>query len=175
MTTSANAHLLDPLPLTLPLTVDGSLYNVEPAAGQPARFGIVLRPIGSEPLPLLQKIIQVSDVQLRKSDFGLNTVLTDIPNVAHAVGEALTVPIDITAIDIHLNGTVGGQGVHAKPDLVRNQDHQVHGELLREPEPDGHRTGHLHLGELRRTAVLADVQGLGRRARAIPRPSPRRR
>ena len=115
VTTNANAHLLNPLPLTVPLTVDGSLYNVEPAAGQPARFGIVLRPIGSEPLPLLEKIIQVSDVQLRKSDFGLNTVLADIPNVAHAASGALSVPIDITAIDIHLNGTVGGQGFMRNP------------------------------------------------------------
>src|SRR4051812_40516372 len=56
VTTSANAHLLAPLPVTLPLTVDGSLYNVVSAAGQPARFGIVLRPIGSQPLPVLEKI-----------------------------------------------------------------------------------------------------------------------
>jgi hypothetical protein len=75
----------------------------------------VLRPLGSEPLPLLQKIIQVSDVQLRKSDFGLNTVLTNIPNVAHAAGQALSVPIDITAIDIHLSGTVGGAGFMRNP------------------------------------------------------------
>jgi hypothetical protein len=115
VTTSANAHLLAPLPVTLPLTVDGSLYNVVPAAGQPARFGIVLRPIGSQPLPVLEKIVQVSDVQLRKSDFGLNTVLTNIPNVAHALGQALSVPIDITAIDINLNGTVGGQGFMRNP------------------------------------------------------------
>jgi hypothetical protein len=115
VTTNAIAHLLDPLPLTLPLTVDGSLYNVEAAAGQPARFGIVLRPVGSDPLPLLEKIIQVSDVRLRKGDFGLDTVLTSIPNVAHAAGQALSVPIDITAIDIQLNGTVGGQGFMRNP------------------------------------------------------------
>ncbi len=115
VTTNANAHLLSPLPLTVPLTVNGSLYNVEPAAGQPARFGIVLRPTGSDPLPLLEKIVQVSDVQLRKSDLGLSTVLSNIPNVAHAAGGALSVPIDITAIDIHLNGTVGGQGFMRNP------------------------------------------------------------
>jgi hypothetical protein len=115
VSTSANAHLLNPLPLTVPLTVDGSLYNVVPAAGQPARFGIVLRPVGSGPLPLLEKIVQVSEVQLRKSDFGLNTVLNDIPNVAHAASGGLSVPIDITAIDIHLNGTVGGQGFMRNP------------------------------------------------------------
>ena len=49
VTTGATAH---PIPLlSVPLTVNGSLYNVEAAAGQPARFGIVLRPTGSDPLP----------------------------------------------------------------------------------------------------------------------------
>jgi hypothetical protein len=115
VTTSANARLLDPLPITVPLTVNGSLYNVVPAAGQPARFGIVLRPIGSDPLPLLEKIVQVSDVKLRKSDLGLSTVLANIPNVAHAAGQALSIPIDITAIDISLSGNVGGQGFMRNP------------------------------------------------------------
>jgi hypothetical protein len=115
-TTTANvtAHLLDPLPLTLPLTVNGSVYNVQPAAGQPARFGIVLRPVGSDPLPVFQKIIQVSDVRLRQSDFGLDTVLTDIPNMAHALGQALSVPTDINSIDLSLKGSVGGK------DFLRN-------------------------------------------------------
>jgi hypothetical protein len=115
VTTNVTAHLLDPLPLSLPMTVDGSLYNLEPGAGQPARFGIVLRPVGSAPLPVLQKITQVSDVQLRKSDFGLNTVLTDIPNMAHALGQALSIPTDINSLDISLNGTVGGQGFMRNP------------------------------------------------------------
>jgi hypothetical protein len=115
-TTTANVtvHLVDPLPLTLPLTVNGSVYNVQPAAGRPARFGIVLRPVGSDPLPVFQKIIQVSDVRLRKSDFGLDTVLTDIPNVAHALGQALSVGTDINSIDLSLKGSVGGK------DFLRN-------------------------------------------------------
>jgi hypothetical protein len=113
VTTGVTAHVLGLLPV--PLTVNGSLYNVVPGAGEPARFGIVLRPTGSDPLPLLQKIIQVSDVQLRKSDFGLNTVLTNIPREAHAAGQALTIPIDITSIDIQLNGIVGGKGFMRNP------------------------------------------------------------
>jgi len=113
VTTNVTAHLLGLLPL--PMTVNGSLYNLEPAAGEPARFGIVLRPVGSDPLPLLEKIKQVSDVQLRKSDLGLNTVLTGIPNTAHAAGQALSVPIDITSIDIHLDGSVGGHGFMRNP------------------------------------------------------------
>ena len=99
----------------MPLTVNGSLYNVEAAAGQPARFGIVLRPTGSDPLPVLSKITQLSDVKLRKSDFGLDTVLTNVPNVAHAANGAVSVPIDITSIDIHLSGIVGGKRFMRNP------------------------------------------------------------
>ena len=112
VTTGVTAHVG---PLPLPMTVNGSLYNVVPAAGEPARFGIVLRPTGSDPLPVLAKIEQTSDVQLRKSDFGLNTVLTNIPNQAQAASGALTIPIDITSIDIHLNGVVGGKGFMRNP------------------------------------------------------------
>jgi hypothetical protein len=115
VTANVTAHLLNPLPLTLPLTVNGSLYNVTAAAGEPARFGIVLRPTGSDPLPVLQKIIQTSDVKLRQSDFGLNTVLADIPNVAHALNGGLSVPTDINSLDIGLSGTVGGHGFMRNP------------------------------------------------------------
>jgi hypothetical protein len=115
VTANATAHLLDPLPLNLPLTVNGSLYNVTPAAGQPARFGIVLRPIGSDPLPAFQKIVQVSDVRLRKSDFGLDTVLTNVPRTAQALSGALSVPTDINSMDISLSGVVGGKGFMRNP------------------------------------------------------------
>ena len=112
LTTAVTAHVLL---LSLPLTVDGSLYNLERAAGEPARFGIVLRPVGSDPIPLLEKIKQVSDVRPRSRDFGLDTVLTDVPRVAHAVDGVLSVPIDINSIDIHLDGVVGGQGFMRNP------------------------------------------------------------
>jgi hypothetical protein len=64
VSTNVTVHLLGLLPL--PMTVNGSLYNLEPQAGQPARFGIVLRPIAADPIPLLQKIKQASDVRLRQ-------------------------------------------------------------------------------------------------------------
>jgi hypothetical protein len=54
-------------------------------------------------------------VKLRQSDFGLNTVLTDIPNVAHALSGSLSVPTDINSLDISLNGSVGGQGFMRNP------------------------------------------------------------
>src|SRR4051794_28251252 len=71
---SANAtlHILSPL-LDLPATVNGSLFNLQPQPGEPARFGIVLHAL---PLPpplddaILPPIILQSGVQLR-SDYGL--------------------------------------------------------------------------------------------------------
>ena len=68
-----------------------------------------MRPVGSSPLPLLSKIVQTSDVRLRTtSDFGLDTALVNIPNAAHALNGALSFPIDIRSIDIHLSGTLAG-------------------------------------------------------------------
>ena len=64
-----------------PVTVNGTLYNLTPQPGEPARFGIVLRPLSlPAPLPpILPNIILQSGVQLRP-DFGLNTVINNIPN-----------------------------------------------------------------------------------------------
>jgi hypothetical protein len=67
--------------LPVPVTVNGDLYNLEPQPGEPARFGIVLRPLNlPAPLPsVLPPVILQSGVQLRP-DFGLNTVINNIPN-----------------------------------------------------------------------------------------------
>src|SRR6266540_5720514 len=68
--------------VAVPVTVDvnGDLYNLDPQPGEPARFGIVLRPLSIPPLPpLLPPIILQSAVQLRP-DFGLNTVINNIPD-----------------------------------------------------------------------------------------------
>jgi hypothetical protein len=60
----------------LPQTVNGDLYNLVPRPGEPARFGIVLRAL---PLGLGNLILQ-SGARLRKDDFGLDSVVTGIPN-----------------------------------------------------------------------------------------------
>jgi hypothetical protein len=62
--------------LLVPQTVQGSLYNLTPQPGEPARFGIVLR---SLPLGLGNLVLQ-SGAVLRKDDFGLNSVVNGIPN-----------------------------------------------------------------------------------------------
>jgi hypothetical protein len=76
--------------------INGSVYNVEPRTGEPARLGVVLRPDTGG------TVILQSPARLRSSDFGLDTVLEDIPNTAVVAG--LTVPITIARIQLSLNG-----------------------------------------------------------------------
>jgi hypothetical protein len=101
----------------LPVTLDvsGDLYNLTPQPGEPARFGIVLRPLKSDlcallPQPLcdlvpniLPPVILQSGVQLRP-DFGLNTVIKDIPNSTSGL------PTTINSQDITLFGTAPATG-----------------------------------------------------------------
>jgi hypothetical protein len=87
----------------LPVPANGFLYNLDPHAGEPARFGIVLHPLG---LPgVVPPIILQSGAQLRSSDFGLNTIINDIPNSTLAAGDTT-----ITSQDITLYGTAPGTG-----------------------------------------------------------------
>jgi hypothetical protein len=91
------------LPVTL--NVSGKLYNLTPHPGEPARFGIVLQPGnlgGAVTLPLSPVILQ-SAVQLRP-DFGLNTIINDIPNSTQGL------PTTINSQDITLFGVAPGTG-----------------------------------------------------------------
>jgi len=77
-------------------TIQGSVFNVQPRAGEPARLGVVLRPDTGG------TVILQSPARLRPSDFGLDTVLEDIPNTA-MVSE-VEVDITITRIQLSLDG-----------------------------------------------------------------------
>jgi hypothetical protein len=101
---SANATVtVVVLPVTV--TVNGDLYNLTPQPGEPARFGIVLRPLSIPPLPpILPNIILQSGVQLRP-DFGLNTIINDIPNTTLSPGDTT-----INSQDITLFGIAPGTG-----------------------------------------------------------------
>lgn len=87
----------------VPLTVNGSVYNLVPQTGEPARFGIVLRPPLSDPLPVLPKIFLQSPARLRPGDFGLDSVLEDLPNAA------ANLQTHIKSFDLTLFGEANGQ------------------------------------------------------------------
>jgi hypothetical protein len=92
-----------------PTEVNGDLYNMVPQPGEPARFGIVLRP------PVPPPIILQSPARLRQSDFGLDTVLTDLPRTASGLG------IDIHSVHLTLAGSVNNQGFIRLPTSCKEQ------------------------------------------------------
>ena len=97
------------LPVTL--NVSGKLYNLTPHPGEPARFGIVLQPgnlLGALTLPLPPVILE-SGAALRQSDFGLDTVINDIPNSTSGL------PTHINSQTITLFGNPADHGVPGTP------------------------------------------------------------
>jgi hypothetical protein len=100
----------------LPQTLNGTVYNVTPQPGEPARFGIVINALPiALPAPLngllLPPTVVQSGASLRQSDLGLDTVVNDIPNSAALIGGLpLTVPVHINSMDLTLDGSIPGSG-----------------------------------------------------------------
>jgi hypothetical protein len=92
-------------------TVTGDVYNVVPRIGEPGRFGIILEslplnlppPFSSYALP---PIVLQSPAVLRQSDFGLDSVLTNLPRTAQ-IAPLIAATIEIESLTLDLAGTVG--------------------------------------------------------------------
>jgi hypothetical protein len=113
-TASTIVNLLTLLPNPLPVT--GNIYNLAPHPGEPARFGIALHaltlPGGLNNL-ILPPVILQSGVQVRQTDFGLDTVVKNIPSSATVLvlgGTNINVPISINTMDLSLFGVAPGTG-----------------------------------------------------------------
>lgn len=96
--------------IALGLTIDnpGTVYNVEPNPGDPAKLGIVVRPLGG----LLGKFMLESPISVRDGagDYGLTSTLVDMPRTLNGI------PITIRTINLTLSGTVaGGNGFISNP------------------------------------------------------------
>jgi hypothetical protein len=84
-------------PLGLPLSVPGTVYNVQPPAGAPAQLGLVLRPV----LGLLGKIYVDVRIRVRdESDYGLQTVINNLPR------SQASLTINITSLSLTLDGAL---------------------------------------------------------------------
>jgi hypothetical protein len=93
-TTSVTAYLLG---VPVPLDVTGTVYNVQPPENEPARLGIVLRPLGG----IIGKISIVVRIRVRdEADYGLQTIIDDLPR------EQSGLPIDIRALKLTLTGVL---------------------------------------------------------------------
>ena len=90
--------------------VTGNIYNVQPQPGEPARFGIVSRRwMFLLRSPTSSPIVLQSPVQLRQTDYGLSTVVNNIPNSAEVL-DGFSIPISITSMDLRLMGVAPGTG-----------------------------------------------------------------
>jgi hypothetical protein len=76
---AAEATPVGPLGIPLPKqSVNGDLYNLEPAGAEPARLGAVLRPLGG----LLGKLYVPTTIHARATDGGLDSVVAELPKTS---------------------------------------------------------------------------------------------
>jgi hypothetical protein len=95
----------------LPITASGDVYNVVPAAGEPARLGVVVRPPGAS------KVFIASPVRIRPSDGGLDSVITNMPSTVSVAG--LPVEMFIQAMDLTLAAPFASLPTACKPAQAR--------------------------------------------------------
>jgi hypothetical protein len=80
----------------LPVPAGGTVYNLEPSPGEPARLGIEVLPLGGLAGAIrLQSPIAVRD----NGDFGLTSTIDDMPTTFSGLAT------QITGLDLTLNGT----------------------------------------------------------------------
>ena len=91
------SNVINAMDIPFPVTASGNVYNVVPRPGEPARFGFVLKAAGD----LLDPVVLQSPAALRPTDFGLDTILRDVPDDVDGI------PIQITSVSLDLLGQVG--------------------------------------------------------------------
>jgi hypothetical protein len=89
-----------------PITASGDIYNLEPQPGEPARLGIIVRPL----VLGLGNIFLQSPVRVRTtSDFGLTSILRDMPTSSAGI------PIKVDSISLTLAAAASGGSFMTNP------------------------------------------------------------
>jgi hypothetical protein len=103
--TVSTAAKQDLLPLLPAITATGDVYNVTPTGTEPARVGMVIRPLGG----LLGKFALSGAATVRvPGDYGLTVTFDNLPRALPALSGALPIPVQIQSISLTLNGLVAG-------------------------------------------------------------------
>ena len=88
----------------LPTSAPGTVYNLVPHAGEPARLGTWVRPFAASGIGTLAGSHVEASVSTRP-DFGLDTTITGLPSSLPILGGLLSAPITINSMALTLNGT----------------------------------------------------------------------
>ena len=97
----------------LNLQVPGSVYVLEPGAGDAATLGIVVRATGG--LPIVGKIFSVAHftaVRNSAGDYFLRSTITNLPNTATAVLGLVPVPLTIRQLTLSLKAAGNAPGTY---------------------------------------------------------------
>ncbi|MCW2957648.1 MAG: hypothetical protein JWP18_451 [Solirubrobacterales bacterium] len=90
------------------LTIDGTIYNLVPQPGEPARLGIVYRN------PSISSLFVQSAVKLRPEDGGLDSIIKDLPKQA-LVGGLLPAETTVKGISLTLRDSFASNPTSCAP------------------------------------------------------------
>jgi RTX calcium-binding nonapeptide repeat (4 copies) len=90
-----------PFPSILQLPASGNVYNMIPQGNDPATLGVRLTALPENPLLNADPVILIGHASARSSDFGLNTLILDIPQSA---GLSL-LGIPLPSNQVHIDST----------------------------------------------------------------------
>ena len=144
----------DALPLLPPVTSTGDVYNVTPTGNEPARVGMVIRPLGG----VLGRSPCPGPAAVRvPGDFGLNVTFENIPRTLPVLGGGLPVGIQIQSLSLTLNGVApgGDESFPDQPDELCSRDNDRVGDVVRRFDAVDSYVD-LHSDRLRRRALPPD-------------------
>lgn len=108
-TTTVTTAILLPPPFGGATPISGTVYNLVPNSGEPARLGLELASIIPGVIPEIRTQVAV----VLRPDFGLSTVITDLPN------QVVGIPIFPTSISLSLSQAFISNPSSCDPALTR--------------------------------------------------------